>query len=214
MPRKKLSNIAAGKLGSNSKLTQLSQFRWGESYTSLILGLIVVVIASILIVSFAKNISRKNIGPTQQTLSQKTEEVKQEKNVVSIEQVYTVAEGDDLWTISEKFYKTGYNWVDIARENSIENPNIITVGLKLKLPKITVASAQEKVSEVKKDAGNEAENLKSIKSDTYKVEKGDYLWEIAVRSYGDGYKWTDIAKANNLTEPNLVFSGNILKIPR
>ncbi|PIZ97158.1 MAG: lectin, partial [Candidatus Levybacteria bacterium CG_4_10_14_0_2_um_filter_35_8] len=37
---------------------------------------------------------------------------------------------------------------------------------------------------------------------------------IAVRAYGDGYRWVDIARANGLENPDLIFSGNVLKIPR
>ncbi|MCL5970341.1 MAG: LysM peptidoglycan-binding domain-containing protein [Patescibacteria group bacterium] len=217
MPRKKISNIASGPINTNSKLASFGQFKWGESYTSLILGLIVVVIASILIVSFAKNLSRKNIVPTQQTLSQKTEEIKTDNNgenkIVSGENVYTIVAGDDLWNISQKFYKTGYKWTEIAKANNIENPDVITAGSKLKLPKIAVAS-QEVTGEAKADTVSKTENPTSIKGETYTIQKGDYLWDIAVRAYGDGYKWTDIAKVNNYTEPNLIFSGNILKIPR
>jgi nucleoid-associated protein YgaU len=44
--------------------------------------------------------------------------------------------------------------------------------------------------------------------------KGDSLWKIAVRAYGDGYKWVSIAKANKLVNPNLIHSGNVLTLPR
>jgi len=33
-----------------------------------------------------------------------------------------------------------------------------------------------------------------ITSNTYTVVKGDFLWDIAIRTYGDGYRWVDIAK--------------------
>ena len=53
-----------------------------------------------------------------------------------------------------------------------------------------------------------------ITGSTYTVVKGDYLWTIAVRAYGDGYKWVEIAKANNLNQSRFNFSGNVLKLPR
>jgi nucleoid-associated protein YgaU len=40
------------------------------------------------------------------------------------------------------------------------------------------------------------------------------LWTIAVRAYGDGYKWTEIAKANKLVNPNLIHPGNVFVLPR
>ncbi len=56
--------------------------------------------------------------------------------------------------------------------------------------------------------------MPKITSNTYTVVRGDNLWNIAVRAYGDGYKWVEIAKNNGLTNPNLIFSGNIIKLAR
>ena len=53
-----------------------------------------------------------------------------------------------------------------------------------------------------------------IVEETYTVVEGDSLWDIAVRSYGDGYQWVKIAKANNLANPDLIYPGNVFKIPR
>ena len=119
--------------------------------------------------------------------------IQEEKN-----SVYTVVQGDNLWTISEKFYQTGYKWIDIAKANNLTNPDIIEKGVKLKIPKDESLIAQPN----------------SISGTTYTVKQGEYLWDIAVRAYGDGYKWVDIAKANSLENPDLIFSGNNLVIPR
>ena len=35
---------------------------------------------------------------------------------------------------------------------------------------------------------------------TYTLQEGEGLWDVAVKFYGDGYKWVNIAEANNLTE--------------
>jgi nucleoid-associated protein YgaU len=48
---------------------------------------------------------------------------------------------------------------------------------------------------------------------TYTVKAGDDLWDVAVAVYKDGYRWSEIAKANNLTNPNVIHSGNVLNIP-
>lgn len=48
---------------------------------------------------------------------------------------------------------------------------------------------------------------------TYIVKKGDHLWKIAEVSYGSGYNAYDIAKANNITNPSLIYSGQKLVIP-
>lgn len=53
-----------------------------------------------------------------------------------------------------------------------------------------------------------------ITGKTYKIAHGDDLWEIAVRAYGDGYRWVDIASANKLENPDIIHSDNVLTIPR
>ena len=35
---------------------------------------------------------------------------------------------------------------------------------------------------------------------TYTLQEGEGLWDVAVKFYGDGYRWVDIAKANHLDE--------------
>lgn len=47
----------------------------------------------------------------------------------------------------------------------------------------------------------------------YTVVRGDNLWDIAVAAYGDGYRWTDIAEANDLVNPSIIHAGNVLTIP-
>lgn len=189
MPRKKITSI-------------ISQLKLGESYTSLILGVIVVVVASILFIAFVRS-RNVGFGPAKpETASQKTEKESGVK-----EATYTVVAGDTLWSISEKMYKSGYNWMDIAKANKLANPDIIEAGTKLTIPKV----------EPKLLTTNATDNVlpaNSITGSTYTVKKGDFLWEIAVRAYGDGFAWVKIAQANNLANPDLIFEGNNLTIPR
>ena len=48
----------------------------------------------------------------------------------------------------------------------------------------------------------------------YTVKEGDTLFEIANIYYGDGYKFEEIAKANNLTSVDMIEVGQILEIPK
>lgn len=48
---------------------------------------------------------------------------------------------------------------------------------------------------------------------TYTVKAGEGLWQIAVSQYDDGYKWTEIAKANNLQPPFTLTEGQELELP-
>lgn len=175
-------------------------FKAGESYTSLILGILVVVVVGILVVSLGRNVKLQDLlSPKKDTMSQKTQEDGQK--------TYTVVAGDHLWGISEKMYKSGYNWVDIAKENKLTNPDVLAVGQKLRIPnvkpkKVTVAQAPQ------------SQTSEKITSSSYTVKEGDFLWDIAVRAYGDGYRWVDIAKVNKLANPDVILAGNTLQLPR
>lgn len=48
---------------------------------------------------------------------------------------------------------------------------------------------------------------------TYVVQKGDTLWSIAARHYGNGQKWRDIMSANGMTDPKQLKVGQTLALP-
>lgn len=48
----------------------------------------------------------------------------------------------------------------------------------------------------------------------YTVKEGDTLFTIAEKYYKDGLKYTEIAKANNLTDVNTISVGQVLEIPK
>lgn len=190
----------------------LSSIKFTESYTSLILGAIVVLIVGILFVLFAKG-GKNSFTSSIKDIFTGGKQESQDSNTSS---TYTVRSGDDLWTISENLYKNGFKWTEIAKVNKLENPRLIYSGDKLIIPTITQA-VQEKVvakNEILEKTPSEITKNKSITENVYTVVKGDNLWNIAVRAYGDGFKWTEIAKANNLVNPSLIHPGNIFKIPR
>jgi putative chitinase len=189
--------------------SQPQKVSWGESYSSLLLGMVVVVVIGFIIFSFARN-----KGEPQKISSVRNEAAKQEKidkqTRLGLPKTYTVAPGDDLWSISEKLYKSGYNWVDIAKANKLGNPDVLHAGIKLTVPDVkpkivTIAAKPPMLQE---------QEAKAIKGESYTIVSGDNLWEISVRAYGDGFRYVEIAKANNLSNPDLIFAGNKLKIPR
>jgi len=47
---------------------------------------------------------------------------------------------------------------------------------------------------------------------TYTVKKGDTLWLIAKKYLGDGAKYKEIAKMNNIKNPNLIRPGQVLRL--
>lgn len=50
-------------------------------------------------------------------------------------------------------------------------------------------------------------------SQSYSVQAGDTLWDIAERVYGDGAQYQRIADASGITNPDLIFPGQVLTIP-
>ncbi len=49
--------------------------------------------------------------------------------------------------------------------------------------------------------------------ETYVVVSGDCLWAIAARVYGTGSQFGKIAAANNITDPSLIYPGQVLTLP-
>jgi nucleoid-associated protein YgaU len=190
----------------------LKAIRLNESTISMVLGAVVIVVVGILVVNYFR---RQETGVTLPTSETQQEETAQ--TTPKAGETHTVREGDNLWKIAEEAYGSGYNWVDIAKANNLTDPGEISVGQELILPNVqtktptlaNTSSEEENPEQVQISEGQEA-----IAGATYTVEKGDNLWEIAVRSYGDGYKWTDIAQENELANPNIIHSGNVLTIPR
>lgn len=181
-----------------------------ERYLSLGLGILVVVVIGALIFNY---ISGRSTQQGETTLTAEEEAAQREEGKVSLPTTHKVVKGEDLWKISERYYKSGYNWVDIAGANDLTNPNFLIIDKELTIPDVeakilpstgTIAKAENKVPE-----GPEA-----INGETHTVARGDNLWKIAIQAYGDGYKWVNIAKANELVNPDLIHAGNVLKIPR
>lgn len=203
--KKQKSRVSVGGLRK-----MITSVRWTESYTSLLMGIVVVIVAVLFVVSFIKQTHH-----IQDTSSTSTVAVSVTPTTTGVpselkpgQRTYTVQVGDDLWHIAEKYYKSGYNWVDIAKANNLSDPNSIFSGNQLIIPSVT-PEANIVTSTPEVSSGNN-----TITGATYTVQSGDDLWHIAVRAYADGYQWTKIAKANNLSNSNLIFSGNVLKIPR
>ncbi len=154
------------------------------------LGALVIVIVGVLVVNYFKDKNAQTLPALSTT--KETE--------------HTVVKGETLWSIAEDSYGSGYNWVDVKSANKLTTDKI-EVGQKLALPEVTAKkpTSTAKVAETKSTA---------VSGDSYTVVKGDTLWDISVRAYGDGYKWLEVAKANKLVNPNLIHAGNVLTLPR
>lgn len=101
-------------------------------------------------------------------------------------ETYTVKSGDTLSGIASRY---GTTYQELARINNISNPNLIYPGQVLK---------------INRNGPNPEPSYK-----TYTVKSGDTLSGIASK-YGTSY--TKIAKDNNISNPNLIYPGQVLKI--
>lgn len=189
----------------------LKRLKLAESTISTVLGALVVIVIGLLLFNYFRGVGKqaKPSIPGEETQIELIEEGGEApKPVEALPATYKVKPGDHLWKIAKSFYGSGYNWVDVAKENNLPNANLLAVAQELAIPDVPVRQPQK---ELPKTGTEEKE---PIVDDTYTVVKGDNLWEIAVRAYGDGFKWTQIAETNDLANPNLIHPGNVLELPR
>jgi nucleoid-associated protein YgaU len=165
-----------------------------DSFVSMALGLAVVLLLGMLVYNY--------VTSKQATTAQKAQE-EAEAQKMALPASYTVAQGDTLWTIAEKYYQSGYNWVDIAKANNLANADLVEAGQTLTIPEATPIMPQGQIAAATTSLGNKE----------YTVAHGDSLWSIAMAQYGDAYQWSAIAQANNLTNPDLIHAGNVLVLP-
>lgn len=198
-----------------SQNSLLDYFRFGESYTSLVLGIVVVIVSTILIISTIKDRNLQN-SPKKETSSLSTSRDKEiESEQLKEEVTYRVKTGDTLWSIAEKEYNSGYKWTLIAQANKIQNPDLIEVGKLLVIPSDSKNQDQQTVQEntLNPPSQGQKETSRQTQIKKYIVKRGDYLWAIAEKEYNNGYRWVDIAHANNLANPDIIHAGNELIIP-
>lgn len=173
-----------------------------QEQISMFFGVLILIVAGIFVINYVKDLKKQSSA-------------EESKTTQNSNQSHTVTKGETLWDISKIYYKDGASWEKIAAANNITNAKKLEVGQNLTIPSES-PKAEVKASPSPKPQITEtaASTSSEITNTNYKVVKGDNLWKIALRAYGDGYKWIKIATANNLHNPNLIYSGNVLIIPR
>lgn len=197
-------------------------FKSSEEVISMFLGLAIVLVFIGLVFSFFQKRNgdvtvpgvSDNIDISQVEIKDKNEAGNNGQANSSNE--YTVVYGDNLWKIAEAKYNNGYAWTELVKANNIKNPSVLKVGQKITVPQLddkTIAS--NSVSETANEQIEENSSASNAEVTEYVVVKNDSLWNIAVKTYGDGYKWVQIRDANKnlISNPNIIHAGNKLVLP-
>ncbi|HSV94871.1 MAG TPA: LysM peptidoglycan-binding domain-containing protein [Spirochaetia bacterium] len=206
--------MSKGQNASKRVKNILKFFKLNENTISTIMGGVVVVVIAGLIFNYFRTANLKSWQGTllsdQEAATIANTDTQNDKIIAT----YKVVKGDDLWHIAEKFYRSGYNYVDIMKENKISGDGVIVAGQELKIPKveakkITVAETKEVIT--KTDVNTDT----AIAVGEYTTQKGDSYWSIAVRAYGDGFQWPKIYWANKalFSNPDMIFANTKITIP-
>lgn len=178
------------------------QTQSNQSKLSMVLGALIILVAGVLVFNYF-NKQKQDLGPAQQTTVEE-----QDVSPENLPGKYTVKEGDTLFTIAEKYYQDGYRYDLLAKENNLSNVNALEVGQALTIPKLP---EEEPLGT---GGGDTTIWGPKITGETYTVVEGDWLSTIAARAYGDIMAYPKLAAANDIANPDLIFPGQVLKIPR
>ncbi|MCC6682812.1 MAG: LysM peptidoglycan-binding domain-containing protein [Phycisphaeraceae bacterium] len=131
--------------------------------------------------------------------------------------VHTVADGDSLYRIAEKYLGDGTRWREIVNANpgKIGDDNQIQVGAKLTIPSREINRPAPAGTPDSQSPAPMTAPTRSNARKTYTVKSGDTLFSIARVQLGDGGRWKSIYDANRdkLADPDSVKVGQSLKIP-
>ena len=179
-----------------------------DATLSLVLGLCVVVVSAFIAYTYFNQDSKKTANEPSNQPENKISQLTPATSTQALPVTHIVQPGETLWSIAEKYYFSGDNWTDISEANPTVSPSLIFSGTKLTIPKVSA------LIPTPKDETPKLIFRDKIEGTNYTVQIGDNLWNIALRAYGDPYRWVDISKANNLVNPDLIHSGNFFTIPR
>ncbi|MCP5002361.1 MAG: LysM peptidoglycan-binding domain-containing protein [Planctomycetes bacterium] len=130
--------------------------------------------------------------------------------------IHTVSSNESLAVLSKKYYGDGANWRVIfeANRDKMSNPDILYVGLELKIPDLNALPVESGSGLSERQFGLRAMD-ETLETRTYKIHRGDTLHSIASEFYQDGSLWWKIYEANQDTieDKNILLVGHTLVIP-
>lgn len=225
MPAKKTTRKEKTNVFDFQKLVNTS-----DSYKSLIYGIVTVVVLFIVIALGVRTLQQNKAQIDEEALQTQNQDQTQGKK-------YTVVAGDTLWSIAESQYNDGFKWGEIAKANNITEATSLEEGTELIIPEVSkeasptemamqtsptvtpsptmVPSPTAVVSPTIAPAQQMMQSDRpKITGGSYTVVEGDTLWDISIRAYGNGYRWVEIAQLNALPNPDLIYVGSVMKLPR
>jgi LysM repeat protein len=120
---------------------------------------------------------------------------------------YRVVSGDSLNKIAAKFSVTA---AALQAYNSISNPNLISVGQLIRIPKSGTTSQPAPAPDVAEEPEPTPEPEPTATVVEYRVQSGDTLLRIASKF---GISSSALQSFNSISNPNRISIGQLLKIP-
>ncbi len=231
-------------LPSNKYLTKIeTDIKNNPSRVSMILGGLIILVIGILVFNFF-NKSKPSLGPAQQTESSTAQQkdvapqdlpgkytVKEGDTLFLIAEKY-YKDGDKFSEIAKANNLTDVNAITVGQTLNLpklsDNTQIAAKPSNTPTPSVSPTPAED--SNISSAPQGEPENQDNsdlgtgggnntiwgprIEGATYTVQEGDWLSTIAGRSYGDVLSYKKIAEANNISNPDYIVPGQVLKIPR
>ena len=115
----------------------------------------------------------------------------------------TSQKDNSLWSLAEKYYGNPRLWPLISDMNRIADPTDIPTGATIYIPVKGAGRIAEKLT-----TGAGAGILTTVS-----YRKGDTLWSLAERYYGNPWLWPRIADANGITDVTDIPPGAPIHIP-
>jgi nucleoid-associated protein YgaU len=121
---------------------------------------------------------------------------------------YIVQPNDTLWAVSEKVYGNGRYFKAIAQHNrsQLPRPDRLTVGTVISVPPVSVLEQnypalcpKQRKSALVKSRTMPASTRQRLSGDSYVVEEGDTLFDIARHELGKASRWAEIYDLNRET---------------
>ena len=132
----------------------------------------------------------------------KLEDLKSNKKTAQFKVIRRTPTGGLLYDTNMTVSLEDYEIVD-----SVDNGFDVEIHINLK----QYVSFKTKIHNIGSTGSSERETAKEIPY-TYVVKPKDSLWKIAKKYLGDGRKFTELAKLNNIANPNLIYPKQVLRL--